>query len=245
MKRALYWGRNRISPPIVIIGLIVLLGSGNIFAGATLPAPNQGAEIGSGAGPDVESRALPAAESAKPAATQAPPGSGGFRSLTGSLTTALLFVLVIIFLAAWIVKRAYPGSNLLFGSLPVLQVLGRTHLGPKQTLALVRLDGKLLLLGVTDHAINPVLTIEEPEEVSRLLSVIEQNRPAGITAGFRHFFSREATEIHRHQEVSADSDENLENLNEEKDVLQLKNELNSLINKVEKLKGIGGQGISG
>jgi flagellar biosynthetic protein FliO len=232
-------------PRIVFIGLLLLLYSQNSMAAKPRPAPNRGADLGTAAGSEYEARELPAPAKSDLSTTREGAADRWLPSINRSLTTALVFVLAIIFLAAWIVKRAYPGANLLFGTLPVLQVLGRTNLGPKQTLTLVRLDGKLLLLGLTDHAVNHVLTIDDPEEVSRLVTLIEQSRSAGIAGGFKHFFSREASEIHRRQADGTEISEPAENLSDENEVLQLKNELSSLINKVEKLKGIGGRSISG
>ncbi len=245
MKNALCRGKGSLRLILVIIGLLLLGNSTFLAAGKSDKIAMGGGKVVQGADSSVEKKALPPDEAPK-TTTQAGKSPSIFStSISGTIWTALAFVLALIFIGAWLVRKAFPGSSLLYGSLPVLQVLGRTHLGAKQSLVLVKLDNKLLLLGLTDHQINPVLTIDDPEEVSRLLTFIEQARPAGITSGFRHFFSRESSEIQHQQEPANDDSLNFLYKNKENDVLQLKNELNMLINKVEKIKGIGGQNISG
>ncbi len=243
MKRAFVYRPRSFLAILVIIGLFVLIYAGNLRAEKMPVTPNSGSKIQTGES-DIESRSL---ASTKSVSQPTQPGSGGGRftpSTLSTIWTALIFVLALILVAAWLIRKAYPGGNLLFGTLPVLQVLGRTHLGPRQTLAMIRLDNKLVLLGITDHQINPILTIDDPEEVSRLVSVIEQSRPASITSGFRGLFSREAREIQQQQAGLEEISTNSSSISTENEVLQLKSELNSLINKVQKFKGIGGQNFS-
>jgi len=224
---------------IVFIGLSGIPGA-PIFAEKATLSPNSGVNLSE---PDLEKKEL--GKSGLPLTTTNPAGHRNPDWLSGSIFSsvwvALGFVLLLIILTAWLLRKAYPGSRLLFGSLPMLQVLGRTHLGPKHTLALVKLDSKLLLLGLTDHQINPLMTIEDPEEVSRLVTLLEQSRSSGLAAGFKQFFSRERDEMVRQQESESDMITNSSTNVVESDVLQLKSEINSLLNKVQKLKGIGGQ----
>jgi flagellar protein FliO/FliZ len=157
---------------------------------------------------------------------------------------ALATVLVLILGVFWLLKRISPGGKMLFGSLPVLQVLGRTHLSSKQTLVMIKVDNKLLLLGMTDHQITPLLTIDSPEEVSHLLTQIEQNRSASITTGFKHFFSNENNLLQQEPNTPTSVSELSSDKNAESGVLQLKTELNTLLQKVQKLKRNGGDDSS-
>jgi len=239
-----FWERPfRLHTYLVIIGLFFLICSINLHAQSGIEVANKAASVPV-ANSDVEGKLI----AGPPTTTTTKPDPTKNRFAASTMATmwmALLFVIILILVVAWLIRKAYPGSNRLFGTLPILQVLGRAHLGPRQTLAMVRLDNKLILLGITDHQINPVLTIDNPDEVSRLITLIEQARPTSIGAGFKGLFSREANEIQSQQD---NFDENsLKTLNNfaENDVLQLKNELNSLINKVQKYKGIGGQNTSG
>jgi flagellar biosynthetic protein FliO len=247
MKTALGRGKGKLRLAIAIIGLLLVGNATFLYAGKTSPNVNRPASVPPEAEISIENKVF--AQGTPPTTQQALKSmkspSNFSNTIFGTLWTSLLFVLALIFVAAWLIRKAYPGSPLLFGSLPVLQVLGRTHLGTKQTMTLVKLDNKLILLGVTDHQINPVLTLDDPEQVSRLLTAIEQARPTGITSGFRQLFSREASEMQHHQESDADNSLNILPKNQENDVLMLKNELNLLLNKIEKFKGIGGRNISG
>jgi flagellar protein FliO/FliZ len=205
------------------------------------PKPNSSAKITD----DLEQKTiLSPSASEKTTSTQA---HTKHKSLT--LTNpwiALTLVLALILIAAWLLRNLSSSGNRLFGSLPILQVLGRTHLSSKHTLALIKLDNKLLLIGITDHQISPLLTFENEDEISRILTHIEQNRPAGITSGFRNLFSRENNEFeseknsgnsnffHTTNISDKSSDKNAEN-----SVFQLKNELNSLLIKIQKMKSNG------
>lgn len=153
---------------------------------------------------------------------------------------ALATVLIFFLGGVWLLKRFQPGSNRLFGSLPVLQVLGRTHLSAKQTLVMVKVDTKLLLLGITDHQINPLMTFDSPEEVSHILTQIEQARPAGISSGFKHLFSNENSLLQQDAASPTPLSDPSSDKNTQNSVLQLKNELNTLLLKVQKLKRNGG-----
>jgi flagellar biosynthetic protein FliO len=61
------------------------------------------------------------------------------------------------------------------------QVVRQFHLGPRKSVALVRFAGKLLLLGVTESAINTLAEIDDPEEVERVLA--DAANPAANAAG--------------------------------------------------------------
>lgn len=170
------------------------------------------------------------------------------KSFTTPLLTnpwiALAVVLTIILGGAWLLKRFYPGGNMLLGSLPILQVLGRTHLSSKQTLVMIKVDNKLLLLGITDHQITPLMTFDSPDEVSHLLTQIEQNRPTSITTGFRQFFSQEKNTMNPANNPQNDFFDNSSDKNVETNVLQLKTELNTLLKKVQDFKRNGGDNTS-
>lgn len=66
----------------------------------------------------------------------------------------------------WYVKRVN-GDGARLGR--QVQVLESRTLGPNRSLHLVRLGGHAVLLGVTAERINPLITIEDTEEVERLV----------------------------------------------------------------------------
>jgi len=104
---------------------------------------------------------------------------------------SLVFVLGAIGGVALLVRRLVPSMRTMNG--PGLEVLGRHHLAPKQSLALVRIGRRVLLVGVSADRLNTLCEIDEPQEVAELLGRV-QNRTAsdeqfsgllsGETAGF-------------------------------------------------------------
>jgi flagellar protein FliO/FliZ len=71
-----------------------------------------------------------------------------------SMGAALCLILALIFLGYWLIRRFGPtalgrGRG---GEAPAL--LGRLLLGHRQSVAVVRVSGKTLVLGVTEHQVN-------------------------------------------------------------------------------------------
>lgn len=68
---------------------------------------------------------------------------------------ALCLILALIFLGYWLIRRFGPAALLgrgRGGETPAL--LGRLLLGNRQSVAVVRVAGKTLVLGVTEHQVN-------------------------------------------------------------------------------------------
>ena len=68
---------------------------------------------------------------------------------------ALCLILALIFLGYWLLKRYGPTALARGrgrGDAPAL--LGRLFLGNRQSVAVVRVAGKTLVLGVTEHQVN-------------------------------------------------------------------------------------------
>jgi flagellar biogenesis protein FliO len=219
-----------------VIGLSLFFSTANLCpADEPSPKPNSGIKITED---DFEQKDIrSSAANGFPASTQ--PGSIRQPSTIANPWIALLLVIVLILIAAWLFRKFTAGSNRLFGSLPVLQVLGRTALSSKHTLALIKLDTRLLLIGITDHEITPLLSFENEDEISRILTLIEQNRPTGIAGGFRNLFSHENHEFETEKDPSASNSVDSSDKNAENNVFQLKNELNTLLIKIQKMKGNG------
>ena len=51
----------------------------------------------------------------------------------------------------------------------MLEVLARTPLGPKHTAVLLRVGGKVLVVGIGPETMTALAQVEEPAEVERLL----------------------------------------------------------------------------
>lgn len=132
---------------------------------------------------------------------------------SSGLIYRMVFSLVIIILAA--------GALVLFGKWwsrnhrpndmqTKIRVLTQHHLGPKKSLAIVRVAGESILLGVTDHSINMIKT----------LSFINDEIPEDIPDDF----SAELDELENETESQVESVKATTHLVESKDKVTLSKE---------------------
>lgn len=93
------------------------------------------------------------------------------KRMLGSLAIVLGGYFAIVFLSRSFSSTTQPG-------LPkdVVQVLGRTPLSSKQTLQLVKLGNRLLLLLESAEGIQPLAEVSEPEEVEYIASLCADPR---------------------------------------------------------------------
>ncbi len=113
------------------------------------------------------------------------PISAGTSPITGPARLfwplfVVLGVIVAVLLAA---RKWLPRSGRLGGG-PALNVLARHYLAPKQSLCLIRLGRRLLLVGVTPDRISTVAEIAEPNEAAEILAALECTRPGSFTSVF-------------------------------------------------------------
>jgi flagellar biogenesis protein FliO len=224
---------------IIIIGLFFIFPLTARSASSDSAKPITNSSIKLPVGEDLENKPI----------GKAPNESNSGTGLTGAkqpmsylpqTIVALVLVVGLIFLIAWVLRKGLPIAPRLFGSLPFITILGKTHLSPKQNLTLIKFDNRLILLGITENQINPVLVVDDSEDVSRLTSRIEETRPSSITHGFRGLFKKESEKISESSPNEGQlSDISLTN-STQNEVFHLKNELNLLLNKIEKMKGSGG-----
>jgi flagellar biogenesis protein FliO len=101
-----------------------------------------------------------------------------FSSLGGSVILPMLIVVGTICGSAYFFRRLVnPGHKP--GADGAIKVLSRQYLSSKQCLCLVRLGGRLVLLGVTPDRISAVAHIDDPEEVAGIMGDV--NRAGGNT----------------------------------------------------------------
>lgn len=160
---------------------------------------------------DVEARplGLPAGTSRAGTASKAADGSGGSMLSDGLIRTAgsLTLVLGLIFGAARLAKRFLGGGGLASGFATggrapagVMEVLGRYPIGRGQSLVLLRLDSRVLLLGQSGSgslrirggasSIRTLCEITEPEDVASLLLRTRDEEQETLAAGFGRLLKR-------------------------------------------------------
>ncbi|NIA07728.1 MAG: hypothetical protein GWP14_08890 [Actinobacteria bacterium] len=115
---------------------------------------------------DIEQRPLP----------QIRDGNGPTGSL-GWIVTVLIALAVVV-AAMWLLlrllRRFFPALVPAGGQAAPIRSLARFHLAPRQALHLVRCGRRLLLLGATSTSINHVATIEDPQEIDRILQSLQR-----------------------------------------------------------------------
>jgi flagellar protein FliO/FliZ len=87
----------------------------------------------------------------------------GSIAIVGLMGTAAVFYI-----------RKYRLQNVDSATMPTIKVLSQHHLGPKKSLALVRVAGESILIGVTDQNINLI----------KSLSLLDEDIPSDIPVKF-------------------------------------------------------------
>lgn len=87
----------------------------------------------------------------------------------------LAFVLVVIVALAWAARRMFPRMGRSGGG-DAITVLSRCTLSPKQSLCLVRLGQRVVLLGLTPDRINTLAEISDPDEAALLTAAASSGR---------------------------------------------------------------------
>lgn len=76
----------------------------------------------------------------------------------------------------WAGRKWLPQARQASSAQSVIRVLARQHLSSKQSLCLVKLGPKVVLLGVTPEHIGNVLEIRDPDEAASLVAAVESSR---------------------------------------------------------------------
>jgi flagellar protein FliO/FliZ len=106
--------------------------------------------------------------------------NGGSLALsTFKMISALVVVLVCIYLGVYLLKKLMGRRRGINGQNGILQVLETTYVGPKKTVSLVRVADRSVLIGVTDSQIS-ILTELDAEETSAITAAGSANDSEGF-----------------------------------------------------------------
>lgn len=103
----------------------------------------------------------------------------------------LLAVLAMIGAIALVVKRCMPARRLLTGA-GVLDIIARVPLSGKQSLVLVKMGRRLILLGVTPDRVSSLDVVDDPDEAASLIGEVASQKSDSMTSAFADAFRREA-----------------------------------------------------
>ena len=118
-----------------------------------------------------------------------PPPVPWYRS---GLVSLGLVLGVIIFVALGFKRVAKTSRG---GGGGVLKVLTRTHLSPKQSIAVVQMGGRLVFVGITPEQISTLRVVEDREEAALLRGELRIGDAQSGGIAFDKHLSREAKEL--------------------------------------------------
>ncbi|HEX5103352.1 MAG TPA: flagellar biosynthetic protein FliO [Pirellulaceae bacterium] len=119
----------------------------------------------------------------------APTVNGAIGTVAGSLAIVIGLFLVL----AWCSRKFAPAGST---QLPkeALELLGRSSLGPRQQVQLVRIGNKLLLVAITAAGAETLTEITDAEEVERLAALCRRGQAASATSSFTQVMTQLARE---------------------------------------------------
>ncbi|NVJ49515.1 MAG: flagellar biosynthetic protein FliO [Gammaproteobacteria bacterium] len=94
-----------------------------------------------------------------------------------SVAVALVFILLIIFACAWILRRV---SGQGMGKNQLIKIKSTQMLGAKERLVVIEVDDKILLLGVTPNSINKIEQLS-----SQCLNVLDEQSSMSFQSAFK------------------------------------------------------------
>lgn len=170
----------------VLSGLSLALLGGGVYCAPIAAEPTPASPFGGQTVSDVEKGEQPAA-GAK--GTGAAPGLPGFSGVIKMLLW-LVVVVACIYAAVYFIRRYVPAARTMFGG-GVMKVVGRTYVSSRQSILLVKVGSKFVMVGVTGANLTALSEIADPEEVRKLTEEIAAQGGRGMGDSFKKALSRE------------------------------------------------------
>jgi len=123
--------------------------------------------------------------------------SEGIRHSWTRTIGALAGVVGLIVLLAWGYRAMSGGQVPLLGKARrpgLIEVISRTPLSARQSLCLVRIGPRMVLIGQSQDALRVLDVIDDPELVARLAGEVAQKRPGSSRQEFQHCLEHEASD---------------------------------------------------
>lgn len=124
---------------------------------------------------------------------------------------ALAVVLALIYLLRSFMMKI-SGTTAAGVNAALIEVLARTNIGPKTHVLFLKVNQKVIIAGQTPAGLNPLATLEDPEEVAWILGQVETTKDNSISQGFKKLiqgFDKEYQPDVVTDETGNDTDEHL------------------------------------
>lgn len=199
-------------PRMAGLGLLLILTAGRAALAQPASPPGEAATQPALTTPDIPAseaapRPLPRKAGVQRSATSEPraPGNPWIRT-----TGALAGVVALILLLGWGYRRVaaeggWRGLAARPRPTPLIEVVGRAVLAPRQSVCLVRVGPRLVLVGCTPATMRALDVITDAELTARLLGIARQARPDSRTAEFERCLEHEAAAYGAEPEAPADA----------------------------------------
>ncbi len=148
-------------------------------------------------------------------------------------------VLLLIGVLVWALRRWMPKSAGLSGR-GMIEILGRQYLSPKQSVALLKVGRRVVLVGMTSDRLTRLETIADPAEVAEIVGRSATRKPGSLTDAFQRDVLREAAAYEPGDaEAEAGSDDGLAPgvPDESEAYVGTRRQLRGLLHRVRRLSG--------
>lgn len=105
-----------------------------------------------------------------------------------STLAALGIVIGLIFGARWLYTKM--GGAVVARPSPVIEVLSRTPVAPKNHVLLLRVGQRVLVVGDSSSGLSTLADVSDPEEVASLLQSVSAHSDRGVSKSFNSLVSR-------------------------------------------------------
>ncbi|MBI4570174.1 MAG: flagellar biosynthetic protein FliO [Planctomycetes bacterium] len=129
-----------------------------------------------------ESGATPPAGDARPGAPRTAAPAGVLEAMLNLILLTVVMVAVLFFVV-WAFRKLFPSTRKFFAS-PLVVVLGRNYISSRQSILLLRVGGKVLVVGVTGDRMTTLTEITDPDTVARFTAEEASRREGSLQQTF-------------------------------------------------------------
>jgi len=149
-----------------------------------------------------------------------------------STLAALGVVIGLIFGARWLYTKM--GGAVVARPSPVIEVLSRTPVAPKNHVLLLRVGQRVLVVGDSSSGLSTLADVTDPEEVATLLQSVSTHSDRSVTKSFNSLVSRFNGDYDTQSQLDLEGGDSSE--------IHLDRTRDSLSGLTSKLRTLGGKG---